>query len=102
MVYGAACHVEKPTDHRVAHRHRDRRAGVGDLRPAGQSRHLLGRDAADRVAVEIVLHLERQAARLGPQDVERRVDRRSIPSKRTMITEPETCETVPRSRSLTS
>jgi hypothetical protein len=54
------------------------------------------------VAVEIVLHLERQAARLGPQDVERRVDRRSIPSKRTTITEPETCETVPRSRSLTS
>ena len=69
-----ADHVPDAPERDVADRHRDRRAGVDDLRPARETVGRVHRDGAHAIVAEMLLHLRDQLAVVG-LDAERAVDR---------------------------
>ncbi len=60
VVHGVARHVEHAPEHALAHRHADRRVGVGDLHAALESFGRTHGDGAHESVAEVLLDFEGQ------------------------------------------
>ena len=69
-------HVEQAAQHRVADRHRDRRAGRAHRGAAGEAGGRLQRDAAHGRRIDVAVHFQDQRLRPVPLDDQGGVDRR--------------------------
>jgi hypothetical protein len=61
FVHRLADHVHDAAERGIANRHRDRRAGIGNILPAHQTLGRVHRDAAHRVFAQMLRDLENQA-----------------------------------------